>query len=108
MAQESVPFTIAHEVTLSSTILEKARTILVSLPADYDATTTTYPVLYLLDGRQNMMHVAGSIEILSRTGQLPQMITVGIPSINRERDLTPSLLNCIQIWCATRRLFASS
>lgn len=61
-----------------------------SLPADYDATTTTYPVLYLLDGRQNMMHVAGSIEILSRTGQLPQMITVGIPSINRERDLTPS------------------
>ena len=71
VAQESTPFTIAHEVTLSSTILEEDRPIMVSLPADYDS-ATTYPVLYLLDGRQNMMHVAGSIEVLSRT-DLPWM-----------------------------------
>ncbi len=89
-AQELPPLTIANEFTLSSTILEEDRPILVSLPADYAATKVNYPVLYLLDGRQNMVHVAGSIEVLSRTGQVPQMIIVGIPSINRQRDLTPS------------------
>lgn len=88
--QELAPFTIAHEFTLSSAIMEEDRLIVVSLPADYDAGTVTYPVLYLLDGKQNMMHVAGSVEVLSRTGQVPQMIIVGIPSINRERDFTPS------------------
>ena len=88
--QEPVPFTIAHEFSLSSSILEEDRDILVSLPADYETRTATYPVLYLLDGRQNMMHVAGSIEVLSRTGQVPQMVVVGMPSTNRERDLTPS------------------
>ena len=36
------------------------------------------------------MHVAGSVEVLSRTGQAPHMIIVGIQSLNRERDLTPS------------------
>lgn len=87
--EEATPFTIAREFTLSSTILGEDRPILVSLPAGYDSTTATYPVLYLLDGRQNMMHVAGSVEVLSRTGQIPKMIIVGIPSLNRERDLTP-------------------
>jgi len=84
------PFTIASEFTLSSRILGEDRPILVSLPANYDRTRSTYPVLYLLDGRQNIMHVAGSVEVLSRTGQMPPMIIVGIPSLNRERDLTPS------------------
>jgi predicted alpha/beta superfamily hydrolase len=90
--EEPVPFTIGQEFTLSSTVLGEDRPILVSLPAGYDSTTATYPVLYLLDGRQNLMHVAGSVEVLSRTGQVPKMIIVGIPSLHRERDLTPSAM----------------
>lgn len=89
-AQNPAPFTIAREFTLSSAILKEDRPILVNLPADYESSTAAYPVLYLLDGRQNMMHVAGSVEVLSRTGQIPHLIIVGIPSLNRERDLTPS------------------
>lgn len=89
-AQESSGLTIARETTLASKILNEDRPILVSLPAGYETSTATYPVLYLLDGRQNMMHVAGSVELLARTGHVPPMIIVGIPSLDRERDLTPS------------------
>jgi predicted alpha/beta superfamily hydrolase len=81
---------ISQELTLQSKVLGEERPILVNLPAGYAAGTATYPVLYLLDGRQNMMHVAGSVEVLSRTGQIPRMIIVGIPSLERQRDLTPS------------------
>ena len=89
-AQDASDLTIARETTLASKILDEDRPILVGLPAGYETSTATYPVLYLLDGRQNMMHVAGSVELLARTGHVPPMIVVGIPSLDRERDLTPS------------------
>lgn len=90
VAKDGQPLLIASEHPFRSTILDEERRILVSLPAGYETDTASYPVLYVLDGRQNMPHVVGAVEVLSRTGQIPRLIIVGIVSTNRDRDLSPS------------------
>jgi len=84
------PILLANQVVLHSKILNEERNIVVSLPAGYQESDINYPVLYLLDGVQNIQHVAGSAEILTRTGSMPPMIIVGIKSVNRVRDYTPT------------------
>ena len=79
---------IGNKYTIKSTILNEERPILISLPKDYDTSNAEYPVLYLTDGLQNIWHVAGTIEVLTRTGSVPPMIVVGIESTNRMRDFT--------------------
>lgn len=89
-SQNQQTINIGFEFTLKSEILKEERQIIVSLPEGYEKGNDRYPVLYLLDGRQNIMHVSGSIEVLTRTGSMPPTIIVGIKSINRVRDFTPS------------------
>lgn len=71
-----------------SKVLNEDRPILVSLPKGYEDSKGKYPVLYLTDGLQNIWHVMGSIEVLTRTGSIPPIIVVGIESTNRRRDFT--------------------
>jgi predicted alpha/beta superfamily hydrolase len=79
---------IGTKLTMSSTILNEERSIIISLPKNYEASDAKYPVLYLTDGLQNIWHVVGTLEVLTRTGSVPPMIIVGIESINRARDFT--------------------
>ncbi|WP_340062961.1 alpha/beta hydrolase-fold protein [Ascidiimonas aurantiaca] len=79
---------IATKQIISSTILNEERPIIISLPKDYDKSNAKYPVLYLTDGMQNIWHVVGTLEVLTRTGSVPPMIVVGIESTNRMRDFT--------------------
>lgn len=81
---------LATSFSLPSEILDEDQAVVVALPADYKDSEAHYPVLYLLDGMQNIRHVAGSAEILARTGHMPPIIIVGIESANRMRDFTPS------------------
>jgi predicted alpha/beta superfamily hydrolase len=74
--------------TITSKILGENREIIISLPDDYTKSNSNYPVLYLTDGFQNIEHVRGSVEILTRTGNIPPIIIVGVKSINRVRDFT--------------------
>ncbi len=85
---ESDSITIGAVHTINSTILNEERDIVVSLPKDYTNGNARYSVLYLTDGFQNIEHVRGSVELLSRTGHIPPTIIVGIKSINRVRDFT--------------------
>lgn len=87
-AQE--PIVSASEITLRSNILDEDRPIIVSLPDGYEDSDANYPVLYMLDGRQNMLHAIATIDTLSSLGFAPKMIFVGIVSTNRSRDYTPS------------------
>jgi predicted alpha/beta superfamily hydrolase len=80
--------TIGAIQRINSTILNEEREIVVSLPKDYANGNARYSVLYLTDGFQNIEHVRGSVELLSRTGHIPSTIIVGIKSINRVRDFT--------------------
>lgn len=84
---DSITIGLKHIIT--SNVLNEDRQILISLPDGYAASNANYPVLYLTDGFQNIEHVRGSVEILTRTGNIPPIIIVGIKSIDRKKDFTP-------------------
>lgn len=77
-------------LTIKSDILPEDRPIIISIPNGYKESEAHYPVLYLLDGLGNIKHVVGTVELLTESGIVPPMIIVGIESIARARDLTPS------------------
>jgi len=81
---------------LKSSILNEERPILVYTPPDYDNVETKYPVLYLLDGGAHYLHASGIIQILSRSARIPQMIIIGIPNTQRNRDFTPTVSDDFQ------------
>ncbi len=86
---KSEPIVVGELETLASEVLDEERTLWISLPAGYNASTTSYPVLYLLDARTRFHHTTGTVATLSRIGQIPEMIVVGVQNTDRTRDLTP-------------------
>ncbi|UTW56296.1 alpha/beta hydrolase-fold protein [Kordiimonas sp. SCSIO 12610] len=77
--------------TFQSQILSSKREIVVALPQNYRQNlNATYPVLYLLDGHDQIDHVYGTSKFLSLYNNVPETIIVGIQSGNRLQDLTPS------------------
>lgn len=74
---------------LFSSYLEEYRGISVSTPANYGTTDKSYPVLYVLDGEWVFDFSVSCVDFLSndKMGQIPQMIVVGIPNTNRNKDL---------------------
>ena len=81
---------LGTEYILKSEILQEERPIIISLPLGYENSDANYPVLYLLDGLGNIKHQIGTVELLTDSGIIPPMIIVGIESLDRSRDLTPS------------------
>lgn len=81
---------LGKQFILKSEILEETRPFIISLPHEYENNDAHYPVLYLLDGLGNIKHEIGTVELLTDSGIIPPMIIVGIESLDRSRDLTPS------------------
>ena len=81
---------VAKSYKIKSEILEESRDYYISLPKSYEKTSHQYPVLVLLDADQNMQHAVSSAQNLAQWRGIPEIIVVGIPSINRPRDFTPS------------------
>lgn len=75
----------------NSAVLGEERTVLVRTPPNYERNSQKYPVVVMLDAHPpyNSM-MPGIIEQLSWSGKMPEMILVGIPNVNRNRDLTPT------------------
>lgn len=90
MTQDGQLLGLGKQHILKSDILQENRPIIVSLPVGYKETDAKYPVLYVLDGLQNIKHTVGTVELLSESGLIPPLIIVGIESLDRNRDLTPS------------------
>jgi predicted alpha/beta superfamily hydrolase len=78
-------------VVIKSAALKENRSVWVHLPAEYKTGTDSYPVLYLLDGGSHFAYTCGMVDFLSgfEANQLPRMIIVGIPNIDRQRDFSP-------------------
>ncbi|MBW3672357.1 MAG: diguanylate cyclase [Acidobacteria bacterium] len=77
--------------TLTSSILQEERPILIHLPTGYDRDSDQrYPVIYVLDGSSRDYPTAEAAGVLARARVIPHAIVVGIPNTNRNRDLTPS------------------
>jgi predicted alpha/beta superfamily hydrolase len=88
---------IANDVHLIySRVLNQDRQIYINVPKrDSADINKTLPVLYLLDGENHFHILSAYIEYLSHWQVIPPMIVVGIVSVDRVKDLTPtnSLIN---------------
>lgn len=90
IAQENASsVVIGDRIEINSAVLNERREILVGKPSGYDSGDDNYPVLYLLDGESNFHHVTGLTKFLARDQQIPEILVVGIPNTDRDRDLTP-------------------
>src|ERR1700744_2403523 len=80
---------------LFSAILKEKRKIWVCMPRRHDdlPADARYPVVYLLDAEEQFANFTMMIqEVNEADGSriFPEMIVIGIPNINRSRDLTPT------------------
>jgi len=77
---------------IHSKILDEERTLLIHLPRNYDKTTYSYPVFYMLYGNHTTTYFAETVSILDRLGstaRITEFILVGITNTDRYRDLLP-------------------
>ena len=81
--------TVGQRQGIHSAVLNEDREYQVSLPDSYGwAKDRRYPVMYVLDGESQFVHTATSVRFLAATGEIPEMIVVGIISTLRVRDFT--------------------
>jgi predicted alpha/beta superfamily hydrolase len=90
LAQQPTKIFIGETTDMHSEILNEDRTLYIYTPTGYSYSEDRYPVIYMLDGAENFVHVSGIIHYLSGIGRAPQMIMVAIPNTQRTRDLSPS------------------
>jgi len=88
---------IANDIHLiHSRVLQQDRQIYINVPKpDSPDIHKALPVLYLLDGENHFHILSAYIEYLRHWQVIPPVIVVGIVSVDRVKDLTPtnSLLN---------------
>lgn len=78
--------------TINSKVLNEERDIIVKLPQSYtNNKTNKYPVLYLLDGENNLNHTSATLEALSGSHLAPELIIIGIFQKKRMAELTPTV-----------------
>jgi predicted alpha/beta superfamily hydrolase len=61
----------------------------VYLPANYEASAAKYPVLYDLNGFAYFTYCAGTVELLARNIDIPEMIVIGLPGLQNGYVPTP-------------------
>ncbi len=95
-AQQDNKVTIGTIDSIQSKILNEQRKVWVYVPNSGNNSLYSqqrYPVVYVLDGDSHFYSVVGMIQQLSQVNGndvVPEMIVVGIPNTNRNRDLTPT------------------
>jgi len=90
---KQTPITLGVTDELTSSRLSEKRKLNIYLPEGYNASdTTTYPVIYLLDGGldEDFIHIVGLVQFntFPWVNRLPKSIVVGIVNIDRKRDFT--------------------
>ncbi|SDC64288.1 hypothetical protein SAMN04488104_100327 [Algoriphagus faecimaris] len=95
-SQDTEQIVIGTKHSIKSTILSEDREYWISLPDSYhhlESSYRTYPLLILLDGNLHFKSITGLVNYMSADAYgsrtLPEMIVVGIRSMDRERDYTP-------------------
>ncbi len=83
---------LGKTIEINSKILNEKREILIYTPAGYEESNIRFPTLYITDGAENFFITTAIVNFLSRSGQIPRMVVVGIPNVNRNRDLSPSII----------------
>jgi len=83
---------VSNEVyTIHSKVLQQDRQLYIQVPQlDSADRNTALPVLYLLDGENHFHLLAAYIDYLRHWQLIPPIIVVGIISVDRVKDLTPT------------------
>jgi hypothetical protein len=84
------PIEIGKAYDIASRALGEHRTVNVVLPPSYAKTPERrYPVLYLIDGGidQDLLHVAGVVQLGAMWGRSAEAIVVGIETKDRRKEL---------------------
>lgn len=100
--QDSEKIVIGERFQLDSEILGERRTIEIHLPGDYQDSEEAYPLLVVLDGGRLFRYCASVFDLLAPY-HLPQMIIVGLPNTDRDRDLDPLDKRQAEAGTGTRR-----
>ena len=89
---QAVHVKIGVRDSLKSEILKENRNVLIHLPHDYYSSTKSYPVLFQLDGDDELLFetVAVVNRLVHREEIIPEMIVVAIENTNRSRDMWPT------------------
>lgn len=80
---------LAKSLPLTSKILNRELTILVSVPDGYNASSANYPVLYDLNSFFCFTFDCGTTELYARILESPNMIVVGVPGLANGYVPTP-------------------
>lgn len=91
-ALDGEPVAIGVFRRLHSDVLDEDRSLLVCLPRDYEESSMSYPVLFVLYGDQIRGYFAEAVHVvdrLSQEGSIPKVIVVGVANVERYRDLSP-------------------
>lgn len=83
---------IGFRDSIHSEVLKETRKLLIKLPKDYHRSDKAYPVLYRLDGDENLLiETAGVLQRLTyREELMPEVILVLIENTHRNRDMMPT------------------
>jgi predicted alpha/beta superfamily hydrolase len=93
-AIDGKPISIGIETSIWSETLGENRPVRIYTPPSQQERRAPAAVLYLLDGANNFTHAAAAVDFLIGTGRIPEMIVVGIPNLDRGKDLTPTTPGC--------------
>lgn len=89
MAQaEGTDVVIGQSLTMNSKVLDREVNVLIYVPDGYNISSTNYAVLYDLNSF-NFTYDSGTVELLARGLNIPNMIVVGVPPLERGYVPTP-------------------
>lgn len=80
---------IGTSVTLTSEVLGRDIVVRVHLPAGYNNGEIRYPVLYDLNAFFCYTYDCGTVELLARSSDIPDIIVVGVPALDNGYVPTP-------------------
>ncbi len=90
MAQpQGTDIVLGKSIPLDSKILKRNVNVFVWVPQGYNQSTAPYPVLYDLNSFFSFTYDCGTVELLSRTTDIPSMIVVGVPQLGNGYGPTP-------------------
>jgi predicted alpha/beta superfamily hydrolase len=87
--QADTDIVIGKRITFPSKVLNREVVISIYLPAGYETGEVKYPVLYDLNAFAYFTYAAGTVELLSRNVEMPEMIVVGLPGLQGGYVPTP-------------------
>jgi len=90
-AQELMTYSVPEMYEMPPKLIPTGRKYWVSLPKDYNKTLNRYPLLFLFDGDEDYLKnlILADVDQLTRFGEMPPCIIVGILQRNRALDFGP-------------------